>query len=77
MAPNIDEIKILLKIIFNISYNYHRLSDNAMAYHFANIGIILCVENDLSYLMGHLLFRKGIAEYFMDITNYKAREEIR
>ncbi len=70
LASNIDELKIILKVIFNISYNYHRLSNNDDAYKFANIGIILCIENDLSYLMGHLMFRKGVAEYFMGNDNY-------
>lgn len=62
--------KIYLKILLNISYNAHRLSDNVLAIDYANLGIEFCNENSLSYLLPHFLFRKGMAQYFMEQGNY-------
>ena len=66
-----NETKILLKITLNIAYNYHRMSKNLEALNYCNIGISICVENNLSYLMGHFIFRKGIAEYFLGVSRYE------
>lgn len=64
------ELKLYLKIILNISYNYHRLSNNEKALEYADLGINIDLENDLFYLLPHLLFRKGIALYFQNHSNY-------
>ena len=70
IVMSILEVKMLLKILLNLSYNYHRLSNNELALIYSERGISLALEYDLIYLIGHFLFRKGIAQYHSKIPEY-------
>lgn len=59
-----------VKIYFNLSYNYHRMDDHQNALINANKGIDCCNKYYLSYSLGPLLYRKGIAEFLLGIPNY-------
>lgn len=65
----ISDTKILLKTVLNIAYNYHRKNDNEQVILFSNIGIDICLEHDLIYLLGHFFYRKSIAENFLGIAD--------
>ncbi|HHT68236.1 MAG TPA: helix-turn-helix domain-containing protein [Firmicutes bacterium] len=59
-----------IKIYFNLSYNYHRLDQHEKALLAANEGIHSCNEDHLSYYLGALLFRKGIAAFLLKQPDY-------
>lgn len=58
------------KIYFNLAYNYHRLDDHENALLTANDGIDFCNKNYLAYHLAALLYRKGIAEYYLNKPRY-------
>lgn len=59
-----------VKIYFNLSYNHHRMDDHQNALINANKGIDCCNKYYLSYSLGHLLYRKGVAELLLGIPSY-------
>ncbi|NLI64635.1 MAG: helix-turn-helix domain-containing protein [Bacteroidales bacterium] len=62
---------LLIKLYFNLSYNFHRSLDYKNALKYARLGIQFCNENYLSYCLAQLLYRKGIAEFRLGIDGYK------
>jgi len=67
---NSDEINIKLKILYNISYTFHKMNMHSKALYFANEGIKLCIENNKLNCLAHLYSRKGIAQYFLRDETY-------
>ncbi len=66
-----ESYKILIKLYLNVSYNYHRLSNNNLAIKYADEGIQLAISNDSIYCLPHLYFRKGIAQYLSGMIDYE------
>lgn len=69
---HLDEknIELSLRIIFNISYTYHRKGLHNSALSYANEGISLSVKDNNFSILGLLFFRKGIAEFNLNDFNY-------
>ncbi len=70
LQATIYEKYLRVKIYFNLSYNYHIMDDHQNALLNANKGIDCCNKYYLSYSLGHLLYRKGIAEFLLGIPSY-------
>lgn len=63
--------KILrIKVYANIAYNYHRIDEHQNALVYANEGISYCNKHHISYGLPHLLYRKGVAKYFLNQEGY-------
>lgn len=69
-CKEIDDINLKISIIYNLSYNFHRIDLHEKALYYANKGISLCVENNNMYGLGLLYSRKGIAEFFLENDNF-------
>ncbi len=61
---------IRVKIFFNMAYNFHRLDEHQKALTLAEEGIHHCNKNHISYGLGALLYRKGIAEFYLEKPNF-------
>jgi transcriptional regulator with XRE-family HTH domain len=70
LQATIYEKYLRVKIYFNLSYNYHIMDDHQNALLNANKGIDCCNKYYLSYSLGPLLYRKGIAEFLLGIPSY-------
>lgn len=68
---NSDEIDIKIKILYNLSYNYHRLDLHEKALYYANEGIRTCIDNNNLSCFALLYSRKGIAKYHLKDEDYK------
>ena len=66
-----NEKILAIKIITNISYNYHTLYEDKKALDYANQGIDFCINNHITYALANLLARKGVAQHFLKDTNCK------
>lgn len=62
--------KMLLKIMYNLSYNYHIEDNHQDALSMADKAIEYAVSKDMLYLLPHLYYRKGIAEYNLGISGF-------
>jgi hypothetical protein len=67
---DIETQKLVLKIYANISYNYHKIDRHDLALKFANKGIDYAVKNSNMHCLYLLFARKGVAEFFLEHTNY-------
>lgn len=54
-----------IKVIQNISYNFHGLSNNEEALTYAEKGIELCYSNKTFYMLHCLYYRKAAALYYL------------
>jgi len=68
----IEAMKIIIKLYFNLSYNHHRLDNNLDAYEYSKKGIEYTLSNDLIYCLPQLFARKGIAELHLNRPESKA-----
>jgi len=68
---NDDQIEFKIKILYNLAYTYHKLDLSEKALYYSNIGIDTCVANKSLSCLALLQTRKGIAEYHLDIEDYK------
>lgn len=67
---NSDEVDFKIKILYNLSYSYHRNDIHTEALYYANEGINLCISSNNLNGLGLLYTRKGVAEYFLKDSNY-------
>lgn len=67
---NMNEKMIITKIYANLSYNSHIADDNINALEYANKGIEFCIKNNINYAFPVLLYRKGIAEFILEMPDY-------
>lgn len=65
-----DSIKLILKLYFNIAYNYQRTNNYDKAYINADLGVKYAISHDSTYCLAQLLYRKGAAEFRLDIKDY-------
>lgn len=70
-AINDDQIEFKIKILYNLAYNYHKLDLSEEALYYSNIGIDTCIANKSLSCLALLQTRKGIAEYYLNIEDYK------
>lgn len=68
---SLNEKLLIIKLYFNLSYNCHRLKLHPKAFEYAQAGIDYCNKNYLSYALAGLLYRRGIAEFFIKNPNYQ------
>lgn len=64
------EVQIILKLYYNISYNYYRLEKDQLSLDYAIKGIKMCQTHHSTFLRAHLLARKGIAMYYLEMPDY-------
>lgn len=68
---DLNEKIIMIKIHFNLSYNYHCLDENVLTLAHAEQGILLCQQYHINYLLPGLLFRRGICKYNMSEPDFQ------
>lgn len=68
---NCEEIKLILKIYYNLTYNYYRLEDDKNSLTYAMKGLEFGKEKYSTFLNSHLLGRKGLAMFYLDMPDYK------
>ena len=69
---HLDEtnVDLRLRIIFNLSYTFHRKGLHNKALTYANQGIQLSIKDNNLTILGLLFFRKGIAEFNLKDDNH-------
>ena len=65
-----NDIRLMIKIYFNLSYNYFGLEDYQNSLKYADEGIKYCREHHSMYALSGLFYRRGIAKLFMDDDEY-------
>lgn len=61
-----DNMNLLtIKLLMNISYNYHGLNMDAEAFKYADMGVKLCLRLKTFYLLHGLYYRCGIALFIL------------
>lgn len=65
-----EDVEFRIKILYNLSYNCHRLDLNERTLFYADEGINTCIKNNNLSCLALLYSRKAIAEYFLKINNY-------
>lgn len=68
---SLNELLLGIKILLNLSYNFHRLALYQQALDFSNKGITLCNKHYLNYALANLIARKGVAEYYLGIKGHR------
>jgi transcriptional regulator with XRE-family HTH domain len=63
--------KLKIKVLCNISCNYHVLNDNEKALEIAEMGIQYCIDNSLLFLLDFFCFRKAIALFLLNREGYE------
>lgn len=63
-------LSYLIKVHFNLSYNYHNLDDDIMALKHANLGIQYATEQGYFKEVYGLYYRKFVAEYHLGNAEY-------
>ncbi|MBI9014062.1 MAG: helix-turn-helix transcriptional regulator [Clostridiales bacterium] len=67
----IEMSKLIIKIYYNISYNFHRLDNHQKALDYAILGIEYTKNIQTTYSLPYLLARKAFAQYFLNIEEYQ------
>lgn len=70
-ALDVDEIEFRIKILFNLSYTYHRLDLHEKSLYYSDIGITTCISSNSLHGLALLYTRKGIAEYHLNYEDYE------
>lgn len=66
-----NEIKLLIKVYSNLSYNSHCLDEFTNALKYANIGIDYCNKHNTTYGLFLLYYRRGVAKFLLRKRYYK------
>lgn len=61
---------LIIKVYFQLSYNYHSLSDDLKALKYANKGIEYSVRNNIMFGLYVLYYRKAVAEFLLGQDNH-------
>ncbi|GAU76233.1 helix-turn-helix [Fusibacter sp. 3D3] len=56
------DLFMYIKVIFNISYNFHEMDFFEDSLEYATKGIELCLKNKTTYLLSGLLFRRAVSK---------------
>ena len=65
------KIHLILKLMYNLAYNYHIQDDHLIALQISNEAIQIAVSNDILFSLPQLFYRKGIAEFSLGISDYE------
>ena len=65
-----DGINLILKIYFNLAYNYHTLNKLDNVIHISTEAVEYCNAHNSSYLMHVFFYRRGIAKYMLKKDDY-------
>ncbi len=68
---SVINIQLIIKLYFNISYNFYNLQNMGDSIKFANKGIKFCKDHDSIYCLHLLYYRRGIAKFKMGNNGYK------
>lgn len=63
-------LRMLLRIISNLAYNYYRIGDDEKTIEYSDKGIELCLKHSMYEALDVLYFRKGIAMYNLKKEDY-------
>lgn len=58
--------QLYIKLLCNIAYNHHSLDHHALTYEIATTGIDICNKYNSGYLLEVLIYRKAVAQYFLN-----------
>lgn len=67
-----EHLKLKVKLLYNISYNFHRLDLYDKALYYSELGIEYLKEMDSFYRLPFFFARKSIAELKLNIDTYKS-----
>ena len=70
IESNYTYVYILIKIIYNLSYNAHLSNNNELALNYTILGIDICKKYRTNYCITYLLMRRGVAEYLLGIETF-------
>ncbi|MBN2795813.1 MAG: helix-turn-helix transcriptional regulator [Clostridia bacterium] len=59
----------IVKVLFNLSYNFYRLGDDHQSFYYSDKGIEFCKENYIFYYLGGLFFRRGISKKLLEMQD--------
>jgi transcriptional regulator with XRE-family HTH domain len=62
-----SDIKLRIKIIFNLSYICYNLEQDKESFDYSNLGISVCVKENCFYLLEFLVFRKAVAQFYLGL----------
>lgn len=68
---SILNIQLIIKLLFNISYNYYNMQDQINSIKYADNGIKFCKEHSSMYCLYLLFYRRGIAKYKIGNKGYR------
>ncbi|MBI9014966.1 MAG: helix-turn-helix transcriptional regulator [Clostridiales bacterium] len=65
-----NDIRLMIKIYFNLSYNFFGDEDYQNSLKYADEGIKYCQKHHSMYALSGLFYRRGIAKFFMEVDDY-------
>jgi len=66
----LERKKILVKLYYNLAYNYHLQERHTEALEVTNTCIEFISESDINYCVEYVLARRGIAKYYLNDSDY-------
>ncbi|MGV8164561.1 MAG: helix-turn-helix domain-containing protein [Alkaliphilus sp.] len=63
--------KLISKLYYNLSYNYHLLDQQSQVLRYSNLGIEYTIKNSSFYCLPYLYSRKSIAQFKLGDKEYK------
>jgi len=70
-SDDFESTSLKLKLYTNISYNYHMIDKHDLALQYAEDGILLSRNSAIMHGLFLLLYRKGIAQYYLGIDQHR------
>ena len=69
-TDNLSSQNLIVKVYYNISYNYYKMQDDLNALHYADLGICYSIEKSSFYCLALLYARKATAQLYLGIEGY-------
>lgn len=69
-SSSLDKSPLVIKIYFNLSYNYHTINELEQVIKYSNDGIKYCNSLKSTYLLHGLFYRRGIAKFMLKHDDY-------
>lgn len=66
-----------IKLLMNISYNFHCLDKHQLSHKYSNMGIEYCKSNKTNYLLYGLFYRRGISAFLSGFPEYQYMSDLR
>ncbi len=61
---------LIVKCYCILAYNYHRLDNHKLAIKYSDLGIKFCIDHSILSNLHFVLFRKGVALYYLNDKTY-------